>query len=551
MYRRFELSLPKNGHTEKLLKDIRIAAEAFKKDTVSKGLSFDLFKIFFKRGSRLEYEAEYILHRKQFNAFVVMCLAGEDYTAELENAIWTICDEFTWALPAHLGELPVEEYPCRVDLFAAETALMLSEALSLLEDRLNPMVADRMRYELFRRVIQPYKENRAHLSLHANWAAVSVAGIAAAILYLCPREEAESLIPGLISKMQIFLDSFQEDGCCLEGPLYWEYGFSHFCMFADLVCHYTNGKINLMQNEKVHQIALYRQKVSLGTDKVIPFADSCHIYKYHIGLSHFLAKQYDDVLPIMEENEVTFEEDLRQRFGMLIRDFYWYNSKITGKNLPVGKYEFVESMQFIFRKENFVFAVKGGHNDEPHNHNDLGSFVFYGDETFYLDDPGWSEYEDGYFGLCRYQHICTSSLGHSVPIINGKAQNPGKDARTVLLENTEDTVVLDCSAAYGETWIRKFTISENGVTVSDVFNETAEVTERLITRIKPEIKDGSVFIGDVSVTADGAELVSVSEKIFHPRKNIVALDTADSDLLYMIDFRVRDTEKNVIIKIKK
>ncbi len=551
MYRRFGKKLPQNAHTEHLLKDIRIAAEKFKKDTSSKGLSFDLYKIFFETGSRLEYEEEYILHRKRLNAFVVMCLAGEDYIEELQNAIWTICDEFTWALPAHLGGIPVAEHPIRVDLFCAETALMLSETLSLLEDKLNPIVAERMRHELSRRVIEPYKAGTAHLTLHANWAAVTVAGIAAAVLYLCSREEAESLIPGLISQMEVFLDSFCEDGCCLEGPLYWEYGFSHFCIFADLICHYTEGKIDLMQNEKVHQIALYRQKVSLGADKVIPFADSCHIYKFHIGLSHFLAKQYDDVLPIFEKNEVTFEEDLRQRFGALTRDFYWYDETTAGKSLPDGKYAFADSMQFVFRKENFVFAVKGGHNEEPHNHNDLGSFVFFADEAFLLDDPGWSEYVDGYFGPNRYQNICASSLGHSVPIINGKAQIPGKEAKTALLKNTEDTVTLNCTAAYEETWIRAFHISDNGVVITDTFEKNADVTERLVTRIKPEIKNNVVLIGQAEIIVEGAEFVAVTEQTFHPRKNIVAWDTADEDLLYLIDFKVKDAEKGAVIRIKR
>ena len=549
MYTRFAKQIPQNPHTEKLIRDIRTAAEDFRKDTGSKGLTFDLYKIFFEKGSRLEYEAEYILHRKRLNAFVVMCLSGEDYIHELENAIWTICDEFTWALPAHQGGIPVAEHPNRVDLFCAETAFMLSETLSLLEDRLNPMVADRMRFELRRRVIEPYKAGNAHLTLHANWAAVCIAGIGAAVLYICEKEEANALIPQLVSQMEIFLDSFQADGCCLEGPLYWEYGFSHFCFFADLICHYTNGEINLMQSEKVHNIALYRQKVTLGADKVVPFADSCHVYKYHTGLSHFLAKTFEDILPIFEENEVTYQEDLRQRFGALIRDFYWYDEKITGKNLPKGKYDFIDSMQFVFRKDKFVFAVKGGHNDEPHNHNDLGSFVLYADDTFILDDPGWSEYEDGYFGDGRYNHICASSMGHSAPIINGKMQIPGKDAKTVLLENTEDTVIFDASAAYGETFIRKYEVSETGVTITDTFDKDAEVTERLVTRIKPVVEGGVVTVEEWEITADGAELDGITEQIFHPRKNIVAWDTADSDTLYLIDFKVKNGEK-VIISIR-
>ena len=247
---------------------------------------------------------------------------------------------------------------------------------------------------------------------------------------------------------------------------------------------------------------------------------------------------------------MTFEEDLRQRFGMLIRDFYWYDETVTGKNLPDGKYSFEDSMQFVFRKENFVFAVKGGHNDEPHNHNDLGSFVFFADEAFLLDDPGWSEYVDGYFGPNRYQHICASSMGHSVPIIHGKAQVPGKEAQTILLGNTENGVTLDCSSAYGETWIRAFSVSDNGVSITDTFAENAEITERLVTRIRPKVQDGVVFIGKARLTVEGAEFLSVSEQTFHPRKNIVSWDMADTDTLYLIDFKVCNDHKCVIIDIE-
>ena len=53
---------------------------------------------------------------------------GEDpfYVAFLANIMWSVCDEYTWALPAHVhGGLEDEEYT--VDLFASETACCLAE----------------------------------------------------------------------------------------------------------------------------------------------------------------------------------------------------------------------------------------------------------------------------------------------------------------------------------------------------------------------------------------------------------------------------------------
>ena len=545
MFTAFEKKLPQNTHTDKLLVKIRKAAEeCIKKDI--KDLSFSKYKGFFETGNRVPYEDEYIKHRRRLNVFTILCLSGEDYISELEDALWAICNEFTWALPAHVGDRTIEQTPFIIDLFSAETAFTLSEILSLTEDIINPMVSDRIRYEVRRRIINPYVNGQTELPKPANnWAAVCGAGVGAAMLYLCSPDEASKYIPEFIDCMNRFLQSYNDDGCCKEGALYWEYGFGYYCYFAELLYKYTSGAVNLMEGEKIHNIALYRQKITLDKNYVIPFSDASHNFSFHIGLTHFLSGKFDDAVPVLPKEETEFDSDLRHRFASLIRDFYWYDESLLEKEIPKGRYSFDNSMQYIFRKDNFVLAAKGGNNAEPHNHNDLGCFVLYTNEDGYVvDDPGWADYDDKYFSEKRYENICTSSLGHSVPIINGKQQIPGANAKTVINKITDSSVEMDLSTAYGEKFIRSFKINDNSVVICDEFDENADVIQRLVTRIKPDVTDGCIKIGKSQIEVSGAEFEGIKTQTFKPRLNICECDMKETETLYLIDFCI-NKPKNI------
>jgi hypothetical protein len=42
--------------------------------------------------------------------------------------------------------------------------------------------------------------------------------------------------------MDIFLRGYDEDGACLEGASYWEYGISYYVFFGELLKNRTAGK---------------------------------------------------------------------------------------------------------------------------------------------------------------------------------------------------------------------------------------------------------------------------------------------------------------------
>ena len=72
-------------------------------------LTYTSFKKFYVTGSRKEYEYEYFLHRRRLNDFAILNILYDDekYHLCLQDIIWSILDEFTWALPAHIPQIPI------------------------------------------------------------------------------------------------------------------------------------------------------------------------------------------------------------------------------------------------------------------------------------------------------------------------------------------------------------------------------------------------------------------------------------------------------------
>ncbi|GJM76376.1 hypothetical protein HMSSN036_85920 [Paenibacillus macerans] len=92
----------------------------------------------------------------------------------------------------------------------------------------------------------------------------------------------------------------------------------------------------------------------------------------------------------------------------------------------------------------FGFAAKGGHNGEPHNHNDLGHFILIAGRDTFAADLGSGEYTADYFGAGRYRYDCNGSQGHSVPIINGRHQAEGERHAAVVLEKAAGERGMRC-----------------------------------------------------------------------------------------------------------
>ncbi len=115
-------------------------------------------------------------------------------------------------------------------------------------------------------------------------------------------------------------------------------------------------------------------------------------------------------------------------------------------------------------------AAKGGHNDESHNHNDVGNVVVYVDGKPVIVDAGVETYTRKTFSAERYTIWTMQSAYHTLPTIVATAsmmQAPGRtfaarDA-TYAMDDASAHLSLDIAGAYPDeakltSWKRTVTL---------------------------------------------------------------------------------------------
>lgn len=337
-----------------------------------------------------------------------------------------------------------------------------------------------------------------------NWAAVCAGSIGGAAMYLMDDTERLALLLHRVLKtMTCYLRGFGADGVSTEGVSYWAYGFGYFAYFAALLKERTAGKLDLFREEKIEQIALFPQRCYLTGNQVVCFSDCSPRVNYQPGLMAYLQGEFAGIRVPEPQYGAWTENDGLRRWANIIRSLVW-GMPATDAGPPAETAVYFPDAQWLLTgtdrgAKRIRFAAKGGHNDEPHNHNDIGSFVIHVDGDTLLADLGRGEYSRQYFGPERYGFLCTGSRGHSVPIIDGRYQQEGREhAARVLRSRTapdRDELVLEMAAAYGEanlkSLVRSFAFDKTGspyLLLEDAFafvQPPHTVVERLITPYEP------------------------------------------------------------------
>jgi len=102
-------------------------------------------------------------------------------------------------------------------------------------------------------------------------------------------------------------------------------------------------------------------------------------------------------------------------------------------------------------------ALKGGHNAESHNHNDVGSVVVAVDGVPVVVDPGRPTYTAQTFGPDRYDIWAMQSSWHSVPEVRGTPQRDGAAYRAEHARADDGRLQLDLTAAYPTDELTRWT----------------------------------------------------------------------------------------------
>lgn len=481
-------------------------------------LDYQSFIQFFTTGSRIEYERKYYTRIRQLteNLMLYLLYREQEYLDELCELIWQICSQVTWVWPAHLRGIEVKDYRTHIDLGAAETAHILAEIDYLVGDALPECIQELIRHELKERIFDAY-ESRPYFweKLETNWPAVCAGGVAMAYMYIAPGR-FETVKERIFAAMDSFMKSYGEDGSNTEGTVYWQYGFWHYLNFADMLYHYSDGQIDMRHGDKVDKMAQFAQKTVMRGHVIASFSDSFRSFDFeNIGLFCYLANNYEGI-EIFKPTMQKFGVDSYSRAGYTLRNFLWADPKNYEEEnaLKQGMVYMEDAQWYVVRKKDYSFAAKGGHNDEGHNHNDVGNFIFATDAGQMIADMGAMEYTAKCFSRERYTLLQNSSRGHSVPIVDGKEQSCGKRAHANVVEVSDNKFVIELQEAYDtdiEKITRTFELLERGVVLTDVYEpmEGHQVTERFISLIEPQVEGDLVKIGDVVLKANSSVSISV------------------------------------------
>ena len=475
-------------------------------DCVIPALKFSDYRKFFDSGERDTYENCYYLRRQIMIVSSFLATIYPDvpeYLTRLEDAIFAVASEYSWCLPAHAASVTVDDPLYLIDLFAAETGAAFGEIFLMLGGRLSPLIRSLMKREVGSRIIDPYLSGKKYWwqTTTNNWAAVCAGGIATAVWCFRPEVFMQTL-PRIRATMDSFLSGYGEDGFCLEGINYWNYGFGYFLCYAELERYATEGKYDYFKLPKVRKIATYAQKVIINApDVTVSFSDGSKREAVSTGRLHFLRNEFGDDIELLTPYFSRFVRGCAN-YSLASREIAWFDPSIgTEPMQKSASYRAEDAQWWIVKNPSFGFAAKAGHNDEPHNHNDIGSFIVAKDGKQVFGDLGAGLYTRQYFReATRYKIINCSSLGHSVPYFGETVQKPGKKYCAENVKYGENTFSFDLAAAYGDELLpafsRTFTVDPHGMKVSDRFDWRGEApaVERFMLWNEPTVVENGFTV---------------------------------------------------------
>lgn len=444
--------------------------QTYEDDEIFQSLRASWYMEFVTKKDRRHFEDRYYRRRAVLSAYVFLEAIENDgkHLEKIVDLLWMISEETEWSLPAHIGAmetsdaLPWYKNPC-LDLFCAETGALVSVVYAILKeklDRISKNICLRIEDVLHERIVQNYlNHNYKWMGLEGqkvnNWNAWINSNVLLTALNISKDpEEKEAVVRKVMQTLDIFLNQCPDDGACDEGPGYWGKAALSAMETLYLLDEATNGYVQLWDSEKLKNMAEFVVNAYIGKRRFVNFADAAAFLGMDAEPMYRFGKKLHSLKLLSMAKELS---------GHKVPFSMGYKFKDTMKVLCVGEeradlrrfegdFEFVQdcylpSIQFFTAREkgNGLFlAAKGGHNDESHNHNDIGSFMIYKNGVPFFADAGVMEYSAKTFNPeTRYTLWNNQSDYHSVPQIDGKGQ---KEGRTFAAKNPQYQVDGACSS---------------------------------------------------------------------------------------------------------
>ncbi|KRF43715.1 hypothetical protein ASG93_01995 [Paenibacillus sp. Soil787] len=518
-----------------------------------------------KNGNVVRFQNKYEERRIALTSLVLAeCMEGAGrFTDQIMNGIWTICEESSWVIPAHMVISKASSSDCipnisdqYIDLFASETASLMATTHYLLQkplDAVSPNICGRIRMEMKRRIFDPYLERNDlwWMGLQTNrkmnnWNPWINSNCLSAFLLLERSDERRyRAIEKVMRTLDRYIGDCSTDGGCDEGPVYWDRAGGALFDCLELFYEASQGKMNLYNEPLIKEIGRYLYRVHIDDTNFVNFADSSAKFEIAADIAYRYGFRIGDrqLIRLASSAYQTNKPPLSRWLTLhrMIPSFF-LDDKIIGKKEtpPFVRDAWLNSIQVMTAREQegssrgLYLAVKGGHNDESHNHNDIGHFLVYSDGSPFLIDIGVETYTAKTFSLQRYEIWTMKSAYHNVPLVNGIQQQAGSAFKASEVSyRSEDELAqisMNIAGSYPQesglgTWKRTFNFHRNEeayIEIVDDFElsqETDAIQLNLITPDMPQIENtGTILLRNAAgeqlrIDYDGSQLIAYFEEI--------------------------------------
>ncbi len=492
------------------------------------------FLAFVRTGSRTADETPYFTRRRKLCAAVMeQCVRPDADLTEAVDGIWMICEETAWVISAHnINPIPgaptPAEYPLPdpdriyIDLFSAQTGMILSLCSALLGDRLDavsPVLRRRIQSEIRRRILRPFMENddfwwmgfrRKDL---INWTPWIISNImVSACLDPMPGEELAALLERACGMLDRYLAVLPADGGCDEGAGYWNMAGGALLDCLCILEKVTDGVMSFRDDPLIRNIMAFPRRAALSGGWFMNFAD-CDARPFISGERLERAGEMigDPALCTLGTRMRGQTRDQLSDVPHLTRalDLMLHPALELPEDAPAApKDEYLPNLQVrVLEKGRWILACKGGHNGESHNHNDVGTFILLEDGEPVIVDAGNMTYTAKTFSDERYTLWNVRSEYHNLPLIGGVEQRVGTQYAASGVEATPDGLALDISGAYPEeagvkALRRSLSLTPEGLTLRDegCLEKEERITWVFMLRNRPVLQPSAVQTGSAVLT---------------------------------------------------